>query len=142
MTAAVFSPCGSGDVWTLTVQEYIESTRGRRFAYPLARNPIVLFVIAPQYVFAVHHRFAVAAAPARERRSVRRTNGVLLGVILAMSAIIGLKAFILIQLTVSAFAGAVGLWLFYVQHQIRGRLLGAVRGLELHRGGTQGQLVL
>ena len=111
---------GSGDIWTLTVQEYIQSTRWRRFAYRLARNPLVLFVIAPLYVFVVHHRFAVAAAPKRERRSVWRTNGALLGITLVMSATIGLKAFLLIQLTVSAFAGATGLWLFYVQHQFEG----------------------
>ena len=104
----------------LTVQEYIESTRWRRFAYRLARNPLVLFIIAPLYVFVVHHRFAASTAPARERRSVRRTNWALLGITVLMSAMIGLKAFLLIQLTVSAFAGAVGLWLFYVQHQFEG----------------------
>src|ERR1700690_4160062 len=35
---------GSGDIWTLTVEEYLESTRWKRLAYRLARNPIVLFV--------------------------------------------------------------------------------------------------
>jgi omega-6 fatty acid desaturase (delta-12 desaturase) len=111
---------GSGDIWTLTVQEYLQSTRWRRFAYRLARNPVVLFVIAPLYVFVVHHRFAVSAAPTRERRSVHRTNWALLAITLVMSAAIGLKAFLLIQLTVSAFAGTLGLWLFYVQHQFEG----------------------
>jgi acyl-lipid omega-6 desaturase (Delta-12 desaturase) len=119
-TAGDLDRRGSGDIWTLTVQEYIQSTRGRRLAYRLARNPIVLFVIAPLYVFAVHHRFAVADAPKRERLSVRHTNWALLGITVAMSALIGLKDFLLIQLTVSAFAGAAGLWLFYVQHQFEG----------------------
>jgi omega-6 fatty acid desaturase (delta-12 desaturase) len=119
-TAGDLDRRGSGDIWTLTVQEYIHSTCWRRFAYRLARNPLVLFVIAPLYVFVVHHRFAVAGAPQRERRSVRRTNWALLGITLGMSAVIGLKAFLLIQLTVSAFAGATGLWLFYVQHQFEG----------------------
>jgi omega-6 fatty acid desaturase (delta-12 desaturase) len=119
-TAGDLDRRGSGDIWTLTVQEYIQSTRWRRFAYRLARNPIVLFVIAPLYVFAVHHRFAVASAPKRERQSVRRTNWALLAITLVMSATIGLKAFLLIQLTVTAFAGAAGLWLFYIQHQFEG----------------------
>jgi acyl-lipid omega-6 desaturase (Delta-12 desaturase) len=119
-TAGDLDRRGSGDIWTLTVQEYLQSTRWRRFAYRLARNPIVLFVIAPLYVFVVHHRFAVSTAPRRERQSVRRTNWALFAVTLVMSAVIGLKAFLLIQLTVSAFAGAVGLWLFYVQHQFEG----------------------
>jgi omega-6 fatty acid desaturase (delta-12 desaturase) len=119
-TAGDLDRRGSGDIWTLTVQEYLQSTRSRRFAYRLARNPIVLFVIAPLYVFVVHHRFAMSGAPERERRSVRYTNWVLLGVTLAMTAVIGLKAFVAIQLTISAFAGALGLWLFYVQHQFDG----------------------
>jgi len=119
-TAGDLDRRGSGDIWTLTVQEYLQSTRGRRIVYRLARNPIILFVIAPLYVFVVHHRFATSEAPDRERQSVRRTNWALLGGTLVMSAVIGWKAFVLIQLTVSAFAGAVGLWLFYVQHQFEG----------------------
>jgi len=119
-TAGDLDRRGSGDIWTLTVREYLESTRWRRFAYRLARNPIVLFVIAPLYVFVVHHRFAMSTAPKRERQSVHRTNLALLGITMLMSAVIGLKAFLLIQLTVSAFAGALGLWLFYVQHQFEG----------------------
>jgi omega-6 fatty acid desaturase (delta-12 desaturase) len=111
---------GSGDIWTLTVQEYLESNRWKRTAYRLARNPVVLLAIAPLYVFVVHHRFASAAAPPRERQSVRRTNLALLAVTVLMSFIIGLRAYLLIQLTVSAFAGALGVWLFYVQHQFEG----------------------
>ena len=42
---------GMGDIWTLTVQEYLESSRWKRFAYRLARNPVVLFVIAPLFLF-------------------------------------------------------------------------------------------
>ena len=42
---------GIGDVWTMTVQEYLESSRWKRFAYRLARNPVVLFVIAPLCIF-------------------------------------------------------------------------------------------
>src|ERR1700710_2413563 len=48
---------GTGDVWTMTVQEYLESSRWKKFAYRLARNPIVLFVIAPLFLFAVRQRF-------------------------------------------------------------------------------------
>src|SRR5438477_2904608 len=37
---------GTGDLWTLTVQEYLESSRWRRFAYRLVRNLVFFFVIA------------------------------------------------------------------------------------------------
>ena len=119
-TAGDLDRRGAGDIWTLTVQEYLRSTLRRRVAYRLARNPIVLFVLAPLYVFVIHHRFAVATAPKRERQSVRRTNLSLAGITLVMSLTIGLKAFLLIQLTVTAVAGAAALWLFYVQHQFEG----------------------
>ena len=41
---------GTGDVWTMTVQEYLESSRWKKFAYRLSRNPFVLFGIAPLYL--------------------------------------------------------------------------------------------
>src|SRR5580658_1662312 len=107
---------GTGDIWTLTVQEYVESTRWRRFAYRVARNPAVLFLIAPLYLFVVDHRFPASEAPPRERRSVWQTNLALVGIGVVLSAVIGLKALLLIQLTISAVAGALGVWLFYVQH--------------------------
>jgi acyl-lipid omega-6 desaturase (Delta-12 desaturase) len=119
-TAGDLDRRGSGDIWTLTVQEYLQGTRWKRFAYRLARNPLVLFVVAPLYIFVVHHRLAAPTAPKRERRSVRLTNWALFGIALVMSAVIGLKTLLMIQLTVSAFAGAAGLWLFYVQHQFEG----------------------
>src|SRR6266542_239905 len=108
---------GTGDVWTLTVQEYLESSRGKRFAYRLARNPLVLFVVAPLFLFLIHQRIPKLKAPARERYSVYWTN-LALGMIAAiLIAVFGLKAFLIIQLTVLTTAGAVGVWLFYVQHQ-------------------------
>ena len=39
---------------------------------------------------------------------------------LALTAVFGLKAYLLIQLTVLLVAGSVGFWLFYVQHQFDG----------------------
>ncbi|MGA2137780.1 MAG: fatty acid desaturase [Verrucomicrobiia bacterium] len=111
---------GKGDVWTLTVQEYLESSRWKRFAYRLARNPVILFVIAPLVLFTVKHRFAYVKASKRERHSVYWTNLALLGVAVAMSMAFGWKAYLVIQVSVVAIAGSVGVWLFYVQHQFEG----------------------
>jgi omega-6 fatty acid desaturase (delta-12 desaturase) len=108
---------GTGDVWTMTVQEYLESSRWKRFAYRLARNPIVLFVIAPVFLFAIRQRFASAQASSRERRSVHWMNLAILVLAGALSWAYGIKAYLLIQLTVLAVAGAAGVWMFYVQHQ-------------------------
>ena len=108
---------GTGDVWTMTVREYLESSRWRRFSYQLARNPIVLFVIAPLYLFVIRQRFPAAQANPRERMSVHWMNLAILGMAAALSWIYGLKAYLLIQLTAMAVAGGAGVWLFYVQHQ-------------------------
>jgi omega-6 fatty acid desaturase (delta-12 desaturase) len=111
---------GTGDVWTLTVQEYLESSRWRRFAYRLARNPFILFVLAPLFVFVVMQRFCPASSRRRERHSVDWMNFAILGVGAALSVVFGLKAYLAIQLGVMAMAGAAGIWLFYVQHQFDG----------------------
>lgn len=111
---------GTGDIWTMTVQEYLESSRWKRFAYRLARNPVVLFVIAPFYLFAIRNRLPVANANRRERHSVYLMNLAILGVAGAMSATIGLKAYLLVQFIAVMVAGSAGVWLFYVQHQFEG----------------------
>jgi omega-6 fatty acid desaturase (delta-12 desaturase) len=66
---------GVGDIWTLTVEEYLESSRWRRFSYRLARNPVILFVIAPLVIFLVIQRFPAAKAKPREKASVWIMNG-------------------------------------------------------------------
>jgi omega-6 fatty acid desaturase (delta-12 desaturase) len=102
------------------VQEYLDASRGKRFAYRLARNPFVLFVLAPFYVFLIQQRFPSRAVPKRERRGVYWTNGAIMAIAVLMSLTIGLKAYLLIQLPAIMFAAAAGVWLFYVQHQFEG----------------------
>jgi omega-6 fatty acid desaturase (delta-12 desaturase) len=111
---------GTGDVWTLTVREYLESSRWKRFAYRLARNPFVLFVLAPGYLFLIKHRFPFGKAGLRERCSVYWTNLGVLVMAAGMSYLFGLKAYLLIQLISIMVAGSAGVWLFYVQHQFEG----------------------
>jgi omega-6 fatty acid desaturase (delta-12 desaturase) len=111
---------GLGSVWTLTVQEYLEAPHWKRFAYRLVRNPFVLLVIAPFFLFVIQQRFSSKGASRRERHSVYWTNLAILGVAIGLSLIFGLKAYLLIQLTMVMVAGSAGVWLFYVQHQFEG----------------------
>lgn len=111
---------GMGDVWTLTVQEYLESSRWRRFSYRLARNPVILFVIAPLVLFFVLNRIPKPKAPTRERYSVYLTTMAVGLMCAGLVWIFGLKAFLIIQLTIVMVAGSAGVWLFYVQHQFEG----------------------
>ena len=111
---------GLGAVWTLTVEEYLAAPRWKRFRYRLARNPVVLFGLAPLVLFLVIHRLPPAKASARDRRSVHWTNLAVLGLAASLSFVFGLPAYLLIQLTVMGVAGSAGVWLFYVQHQFDG----------------------
>lgn len=108
---------GVGDIWTLTVQEYLESSRWKRFAYRIARNPIVLFVIAPFVLFVIWQRFPSRKASRRERHSVWAMDAAILGVAVIMSMIYGIVPYVILQLTAMLVAGSTGVWLFYVQHQ-------------------------
>jgi omega-6 fatty acid desaturase (delta-12 desaturase) len=38
---------GLGNVWTLTVDEYLKASRFTKLRYRLNRNPLILFLIAP-----------------------------------------------------------------------------------------------
>ncbi|HMP82940.1 MAG TPA: fatty acid desaturase [Verrucomicrobiota bacterium] len=111
---------GTGDVWTLTVQEYLESSRWKRFSYRLARNPFILFVIAPLFLFVVWQRFSNSRAGLREHMSVWLTNIALLALAGVLTWAFGFTSYFILQLTVLMVAGSAGVWLFYVQHQFEG----------------------
>jgi omega-6 fatty acid desaturase (delta-12 desaturase) len=111
---------GTGDVWTLTVREYLEASRWKRFAYRLARNPLILFVVAPLLLFVVKHRFPSPKAARRERNSVYLTNLAALAMAAGLVWLFGLESYLLIQLFILMVSGAAGVWLFYVQHQFEG----------------------
>ena len=111
---------GTGDVWTMTVQEYLDASRRRRFAYRLTRNPVVLFGIAPLLLLVVGQRFPWRKADRRERTNVLWTNLAILGMAALLTWLMGLKTYLVIQVSVLMIAGSVGVWLFYVQHQFEG----------------------
>ncbi len=108
---------GVGDMWTMTVEEYLSASRWRRFAYRLSRNPLILFVIAPAGLMLVFQRFPSSWATGPERRSVLWTNLGLLAYAGGMSLVFGIGPFLILQATTLAIAASVGVWLFYVQHQ-------------------------
>ena len=91
---------GTGDVWTMTVQEYLESSRWKKFAYRLARNPFILFVVAPLFLFLIRQRIPSSKANPRERHSVYAMNAAILGMAAGLSLVFGIVHFILIQLII------------------------------------------
>ncbi len=108
---------GIGDVWTMTVKEYQNSTRWNRFLYRAFRNPFVMFIIGPVFVVMVQNRLAKKQLTRQEKRNVYFTNIMILIMAVSISLVIGIKAFLLIQLPIILIAHSIGIWLFYIQHQ-------------------------
>ena len=106
-----------GDIWTLTVKEYLESSRWRKISYRLVRNPIVLFLIAPIFLFLALERFPSKNAKPREKRSVWLMNFALIAMAAGLISIIGFLPWLVFQLAAMIMASSCGVWMFYVQHQ-------------------------
>lgn len=111
---------GTGDIWTMTVEEYRQASRGRKLLYRLYRNPLVLFGVGPLFLFTVLYRFTLGMGGPRERRSVLVTNLGLLAVFSLLVFLLGMKTVLLVILPAFTISAGAGVWLFYVQHQFEG----------------------
>ncbi len=108
---------GTGDVPTLTVEEYASRTPRQRLAYRLFRNPLVMFGIGPIWSLMIGPRIWSSKMRPRMRHSVIATNLVLAVVIGAIFWLISPGAWLLVQMPTTIIAGTAGVWMFYVQHQ-------------------------
>jgi omega-6 fatty acid desaturase (delta-12 desaturase) len=108
---------GVGDVWTLTVEEYTKSSRWNRFIYRTFRNPFVMFTLGPVLVVMVQNRITNKKLTRSEKRNIYFTNLMVLCIAVSLSLLIGLKAYLLIQVPVILISHSLGIWLFYIQHQ-------------------------
>jgi omega-6 fatty acid desaturase (delta-12 desaturase) len=110
---------GIGDIWTLTVAEYLQLGRWGRLRYRLYRHPAVMFFLGPTLLFVVLYRFpqAYSSTWKRERASVYWTDAAILATGAAMALLIGLRHFLMIQAPITILAASLGTWLFYIQHQ-------------------------
>jgi omega-6 fatty acid desaturase (delta-12 desaturase) len=111
---------GVGDIVTLTVDEYRARSRRGRMAYRLLRNPIVMFGVGPVIAMMVGPRIPTRSQRQRMRRSVLSTDLALAVTIGLLCWLMGWQTFLLIWAPPAMLAGAVGIWLFYVQHQFEG----------------------
>lgn len=108
---------GTGDIWTLTVNEYLALSRLRRWVYRMYRNPMIMFTIGPIYTFLLIYRFNRKGAPKKERMNTYMVNVALVAIIGLLCWGIGWQAFLMIQGPIFFMSGVGGIWLFYVQHQ-------------------------
>jgi omega-6 fatty acid desaturase (delta-12 desaturase) len=108
---------GQGDVWTLTVDEYLALSPFKRFTYRSFRHPFTLLVIGGIATFIIGNRFSNRRMTRKQRLNVYSTNVIILASASLISWAIGWQAYLLIQLPVMFFAALGGIYLFYLQHQ-------------------------
>ena len=112
---------GVGDIYTMTVNEYLALGFWRRLQYRLFRNPFVLFVLGPLFVFVIIHRIPRALShdrgPRAERLNVHFTTLASATMMAVGMYVFGPTAFLLAFGLPAYLGGAAGIWLFYVQHQ-------------------------
>ncbi len=116
-TAGDLGRRGVGDVDTLTVAEYRARSPHQRLAYRLFRNPLVMFGLGPVFALVLQPRFVPRSARPRIKRRVIATDIALVALITGLCLVLGWRDYLLIQGPIVMTGGAVGIWLFYVQHQ-------------------------
>ncbi len=137
-TAGNLDKRGTGDVLTLTVKEYLALPWIKRLGYRLYRNPLVMFVLGPTFVFLIGHRIPSPKIGRRERQGVWWTNLALLGIFTSLSLLLGFKNVLLIQLPIVMIGTGAGVWLFYVQHQFEGVYWERHENWEFDKAGFYG----
>ncbi|RPJ21361.1 MAG: fatty acid desaturase [Chloroflexi bacterium] len=118
-TAGDLDRRGVGDVYTMTVAEYLAAPWYRKVAYRIMRSPMVMFTIGSFLVFTVTHRFWRPGAGKRERSSVIWTNIAVAALAGWIMLEIGWRAFLLVEVPILLIATSAGVWLFYVQHNFQ-----------------------
>jgi acyl-lipid omega-6 desaturase (Delta-12 desaturase) len=129
---------GVGDIDTLTVREFKAlAVWGRLRLY---RNPLVMFGLGPAYQFFLRHRLPIGPIRGGWRAwiSAMATNLAIAVAATALIWFIGIGPFLLVHLPIALLAGAVGVWLFYVQHQFEETFWAHGREWNFHEASLRG----
>ncbi|MEM9475278.1 MAG: fatty acid desaturase [Pseudomonadota bacterium] len=109
---------GMGDIHTMTVNEYRALSWLGRLQYRLYRHPIILFGLAPGYLFLLQQRIPFGFMKSvKYWLSAMSTNLAIFVVLGTIFYFGGLMPVLLIFLPSTMLAATAGVWLFYVQHQ-------------------------
>jgi acyl-lipid omega-6 desaturase (Delta-12 desaturase) len=130
---------GIGDIDTLTVQEYLALSRWGRLRYRVYRHPITMFGLGPAYLFIVRHRLPFGLMRGWQPwLSTMATNVAIAALVATMIWLVGLVPFLLVHLPIMLLAAAVGVWLFYVQHQFEDTAWAHDHAWNLHEAALHG----
>jgi acyl-lipid omega-6 desaturase (Delta-12 desaturase) len=137
-TAGDLDRRGVGDVFTMTVQEYLSAPWWKKAGYRVMRNPFFLFGVAPLSVFLITQRIPVPWQGKRERASIWWTNLALVVEIVLLCWLLGWKTYLMIQLPIIWISSTIGIWLFYVQHNFLPSYWERHGNWEFAKAGLQG----
>jgi omega-6 fatty acid desaturase (delta-12 desaturase) len=131
---------GTGDIDTLTVREYLALGRWGRLRYRIYRHPIIMFGLGPAYLFIVQHRLPVGLMRGgwQPWLSTMATNVAIAAIVATMMWLVGVGPFLLVHLPIMLLAGAIGVWLFYVQHQFEDTVWARDPAWSLHEVALHG----
>jgi omega-6 fatty acid desaturase (delta-12 desaturase) len=131
---------GTGDIDTLTVDEYLARSQWGRLRYRVYRHPIIMFGIGPVYLFTLRHRLPVGHMRGgwQPWLSTMATNVAIAALVATMIWLTSLGAFLLVHLPIMLLAGSIGVWLFYVQHQFEDTVWAHDRAWDLHKAALHG----
>jgi acyl-lipid omega-6 desaturase (Delta-12 desaturase) len=131
---------GIGDVDTLTVHEYLALCRWGRLRYRVYRHPVIMFGLAPAYLFIVQHRLPVGLMRSgwQPWLSTGATNVAIAALVAIMIWLVGIGPFLLVHLPIMLLAASAGVWLFYVQHQFENTVWAHDRAWNLQEVALHG----
>jgi acyl-lipid omega-6 desaturase (Delta-12 desaturase) len=131
---------GIGDIDTLTVREFQALTFWGRLRYRLYRHPLVMFGLGPIYLFVLRQRLPLGQIRGSRLAwiSPMATNLSIVGIVFTLAWFIGIGPFLLVHGPIVLLAGAIGVWLFYVQHQFEGTLWASGSEWDFHEASLHG----
>jgi omega-6 fatty acid desaturase (delta-12 desaturase) len=110
---------GVGDVDTITVEEYRTASFFKKLWYRIYRNPVFMIVVAPPLLFGLKHRLPVDCEfhSVKLWANIMLTNAAIAGAIALLVHFFGAQSFFLVYLPVIWGGSALGVAMFYIQHQ-------------------------
>jgi omega-6 fatty acid desaturase (delta-12 desaturase) len=131
---------GIGDVETWTVREYLSRSALQRFGYRVYRHPLVLFGVAPAYLFILQNRLPIGFMRAgwQPWASTMATNAATALLVGLLIWAVGIGPFLLVHFPITLLAASIGVWLFYVQHQFEETAWEEGRTWSLHETALHG----
>ena len=107
---------GIGDIDMMTVEEFLQASKGQRLWYRFYRNPFVMFGLGPLFMVLILNRRNRNDAKQKERFNTYLTNIVITGICVALIYFMGWQAFVLVHVVTLYVAASLGIWLFFIQH--------------------------